>query len=598
MAHRTGRPAAEHRPPAALAGLFALIPATTPVEALSLHWHWHELWWVRVLGVLGLLALGHLLARGRAQRLREMNRALEEEVQERRRAESALRASEARYRGLFENALDGIIIMDGERFLRCNPAAARIYGRPVEELEGHSPVEFSPPSQPDGRPSQDKAQEMVSAVMAGEMRYFEWRHLKADGSHVDVEVSLSPLNLDGTHHVLAIVRDINERRALEEQLRQSQKMEAVGRLAGGVAHDFNNILTVILGQCDMLMMSLDDRDPVRDELGQVRDAAQRAARLTGQLLAFSRRQTLHPRQISLNIVLADLEKMLRRVIGEDIQIQLELAPDLLQVNVDPGQLDQVILNLALNARDAMPGGGRLTLGTQNVALSPEQARELGTLRTGPHVRLSIRDTGHGMDSEVLGHVFEPFFTTKEAGKGTGLGLSTVYGIVTQSDGVIRVRSAPGQGTHFEILLPAAEGEPLLPRTADRQELASLGGSEHVLLVEDETAVRDVLRRTLQNHGYLVSEAENGAAALEWLAHGDMPDLVLSDVVMPEMGGLDLARSLRTSGIGLPVVLMTGYTDRELRPGDLESLQASALSKPFGPTALLKELRRRLDAPGE
>ncbi|MFA7330052.1 MAG: ATP-binding protein [Candidatus Delongbacteria bacterium] len=557
---------------------------------------WYKWLWLQTLALGALLGLSWLLARRRAQRLKGMNAALQAEVQERRRAEGALRVSESRYRGLFENALDAIFVMDSQRFLEGNPAAARLFGLAPEEMAGLGPEMLSPPQQPDGRDSREKAQELIQRALAGEALSFEWIHLRSSGQPFLVEVTLSLLHGGSEPLLLAILRDVSERHQLESQLRQSQKMEAVGRLAGGVAHDFNNILVVILGQCDLLLMSLDSHDPVRDELQQVRDAAQRAAQLTRQLLIFSRRSTLHPQRVSLNGILADLEKMLRRVIGEDIRIRLDLAPDLQRVNLDTGQMDQVILNLVVNARDAMPGGGELVIRTRNVVPGALLARETGLPEGAPHVLLSISDTGHGMSSEVQAHIFEPFFTTKEAGQGTGLGLATVYGIVTQSGGLIRVQSELGQGTSFHIYLPAVLGESLAGRDGEPRELSGPGGTERLLLVEDEAAVREVLLRTLRNSGYEVSTAANGREALALLEQGLDPQLILSDVVMPELGGFELVRQVRDQGLLQPVILMTGYTDRGLDLELMDGQNVSLLSKPFGPGVLLREVRSRLDGP--
>ncbi len=555
---------------------------------------WHKWILLRMLVLAGLLGLIWLLVRRRAQKLKGMNSALQAEVQDRRRAESALRVSESRYRGLFENALDAIFVMDSQRFLEGNPAAARLFGLAPEAMAGLGPEMLSPPLQPDGRNSQEKARELIQRALDGEALTFEWIHLRSNGQPFLVEVTLSPLHGGSEPLLLAILRDVSERRQLESQLRQSQKMEAVGRLAGGVANDFNNILVVILGQCDLLLMSLDSHDPVRDELQQVRDAAQRAAQLTRRLLIFSRRSTLHPQRVSLNGILADLEKMLRRVIGEDIRIRLDLAPDLLRVNVDTGQMDQVILNLVVNARDAMPGGGELAIRTRNVVPGTLLARELGLPEGVPHVLLSISDTGHGMSSEVQAHIFEPFFTTKEAGQGTGLGLATVYGIVTQSEGLIRVQSELGRGTSFHIYFPAVVGEGQVGRDGEPRELTGPGGSERLLLVEDEAAVREVLLRTLRNSGYEVSTAANGREAISLLEQGLDPQLILSDVVMPELGGFELVRRVREQGLVQPVILMTGYTDRGLDLELMNGQNVSLLSKPFGPGVLLREVRSRLD----
>jgi two-component system cell cycle sensor histidine kinase/response regulator CckA len=410
-----------------------------------------------------------------------------------------------------------------------------------------------------------------------------------------LDVRLSLLGAGPEAQVLAMVRDLSERRDLEDKLRQSQKLEAVGRLAGGIAHDFNNILMVIQGQCDLILMGPHARqaeDPLREDLHQIRDAARRAAELTRQLLAFSRKQTLHPQKVSLNRALADVERMLRRVLGEHVTIHMELGEDLHAVSVDPGQLDQVVVNLAVNARDAMPGGGRLNIVTANETLDEAIAQELG-VAPGPHVRLDMRDTGHGMDAQTLAHIFEPFYTTKEPGKGTGLGLATVYGIVSQSGGALKVESQPGQGTVFHIYLPASRHGEEAFLFQEQPGLDTLGGSESILLVEDENAVRDVLQRTLENHGYQVLVAEEGQHALDLLLGGLEVDLVLCDVVMPVLGGMDLAQAFRTLGRRTPIVLMTGYTDHPLDGESCRQLELGVLMKPFGPRTLLTELRARL-----
>jgi PAS domain S-box-containing protein len=553
--------------------------------------------WLRLGAVLALLGLVLALSRRRARRLKAVNDVLQAEVQERRRAEAALRVSETRYRGLFEASKDAIFLMDGERYLEANPAALQMFGLERERLAGTPPGSLSPATQPDGRDSHEKAGELLARALAGEAFSFEWEHVRGDGTHFLVEVSLSPLRLEGEDRVLAILRDVSERHLLEGQLRQSQKMEAVGRLAGGVAHDFNNILVVILGQCDLLLMSLDAHDPVRDEVQQVRDAAQRAAQLTRQLLVFSRRSTLHPQRVSLNNVLGDLEKMLRRVIGEDIRIRMDLAPDLARVSVDPGQMDQVILNLVVNARDAMKKGGDLVVRTRNVQPGALLSRETGLAEGVPQVLLSISDTGHGMAPEVQAHIFEPFFTTKEAGQGTGLGLATVYGIVTQSGGRIRVQSEVGRGTTFHVYLPAVAGESA-GAAGEPLDIPGSGGGELLLVVEDEAAVREVLLRTLLHSGYQVETAIHGRDALEKLSGGLEPRLILSDVVMPELGGFELAREVRARGIQVPMVLMTGYSDRDLGEVDVDGLDLSFLHKPFGPSVLLREVRHRLDGSGD
>jgi len=561
---------------------------------------WHAHWWVRSLATLLLLGVIHFFVRSRARRLQAHNDQLAAEVQERRLAEAALHVREARYRSLFEHAMDGILILDAQgRVQQANPAAQHILQLTETLMVGRQPDLYAPPTQPDGRSSVQAMSELLEAARQGVPCSTEWLHQRPDGVNVLLDVNISLLDDGEGAQVLAVVRDLSERRELEEKLRQSQKLEAVGRLAGGIAHDFNNILMVIQGQCDLIFMGPHGRqpeDPLREDLLQIRDASRRAADLTRQLLAFSRKQNLHPQQISINHALTDVERLLRRVLGEHIEIQLELGAGLQAVSVDPGQLDQVVVNLAVNARDAMPEGGRLTVSTANEDLPDAQAREMGLL-SGRLVRLSMRDTGHGMDARTMAHIFEPFYTTKEPGKGTGLGLATVYGIITQSGGAIRVESQPGEGTVFHVYLPACAANGLSGGVADSQSLDELGGTERILLVEDEAAVREVLQRTLENNGYQVMSADDGQRALDILLRGEEVDLVLSDVVMPALGGVELAQALRTVGQRTPIILMTGYSDNPLDEPLCRELDLGVLMKPFGPRALLTELRQRLDAAG-
>ncbi len=558
---------------------------------------WHAHWWVRTLAVLLLLAAIILVVRRRSLRLREHNQQLRTEVEVRRQAEAAMALSEAHYRSLFDHATDGILIQDLQgRVLQANPAAQRMLQVSEERMRGNNPYAFAPQLQPDGRESRRVVEEVLARVAAGETPSLEWQHRQPDGHHQVLDVRLSLLGAGPEAQVLAMVRDLSERRDLEDKLRQSQKLEAVGRLAGGIAHDFNNILMVIQGQCDLILMGPHARqaeDPLREDLHQIRDAARRAAELTRQLLAFSRKQTLHPQKVSLNRALADVERMLRRVLGEHVTIHMELGEDLHAVSVDPGQLDQVVVNLAVNARDAMPGGGRLHIVTANETLDEAVAQELG-VAPGPHVRLDMRDTGHGMDAQTLAHIFEPFYTTKEPGKGTGLGLATVYGIIAQSGGAIRVESQVGEGSVFQIHLPAARNGQEATAIHEQAGLDELGGRERILLVEDESAVREVLQRTLENHGYQVLVAEEGQRALDLLLGGEDVDLVLSDMVMPQLGGMELAQALRTLGRTTPMVLMSGYTDHPLDEPVCQELKLGVLMKPFGPRALLTELRTRLE----
>ncbi|HKT09640.1 MAG TPA: response regulator [Gemmatimonadaceae bacterium] len=394
--------------------------------------------------------------------------------------------------------------------------------------------------------------------------------------------------------VVGVWVDVTERRQLEEQFRQAQKMEAVGRLAGGVAHDFNNLLTAITGYSDLLLLDLDPEDVRRQDVAEIKRAALAAADLTRQLLAFSRRQILAPRVVDLNALVSGARKLLGRLIGEDIALATSLDPGLAAVRADPGQLEQVIMNLAVNARDAMPNGGRLTIETANVTIDREFGPERVAQTPGPYVMMAVSDTGVGMDEATKARIFEPFFTTKEAGKGTGLGLATVYGIVKQSEGFIWVYSEPGNGSTFKIYLPRVD-EPPESLESSLPPARSWNGTETVLVAEDTAAVRAVVREVLERHGYTVIEAATGkeAAQLASRRPGRI-DLLVTDVVMPELSGRDLVRTLRTTRPDLKVLYMSGYTDDAvLRQGMLEPA-AAFLQKPFRPEDLARRVRQILD----
>jgi PAS domain S-box-containing protein len=426
---------------------------------------------------------------------------------------------------------------------------------------------------------------------------------RKDGTEVPLEIGLSPVDIEKeVGLVIASVLDITDRRRSEkelresqEMLRQSQKMEAVGRLAGGVAHDFNNLLTVINGYCEILLGRLGPDDPARSELDAIKQAGERAATLTGQLLAFSRRQVLQPKVLDLNAVVANMDKMLRRVIGEDIALNVVLRPGLGRVKADPGQIEQVIMNLAVNARDAMPHGGRLTIEAANVELNETYARRLITVTPGPHVLLAVSDTGCGMDRETQARIFEPFFTTKEKGKGTGLGLATVYGIVKQSGGSIWVYSEPGQGTTFKIYLPRVE-EAVATTAAPEATSARLPrGTETILLVEDAAGVRALARAVLLACGYSVLEAPTPGTALEIGARHDGPiHLLVTDVIMPEMSGREVAESLTRARPEMKVLYVSGYTDDTIGHHGVLEPGIAFLQKPFSPEALARKVREVLE----
>jgi len=397
--------------------------------------------------------------------------------------------------------------------------------------------------------------------------------------------------------VISIAQDTTELRKAEEQFRQSQKMEAVGRLAGGVAHDFNNLLTAINGYADLLLGMMEREDSRRTYLEEIRKAGSRAASLTNQLLVYSRRQILAPKSINLNDIVSHMEMMLRRLIGEDIEFQVRLDGNIDAIKADPGQIEQVILNLIVNARDAMPKGGRLFLETDQVEMADEAACLNEPAISGPYVRLTVRDSGVGMEDSVKNHLFEPFFTTKQMGRGTGLGLSTVYGIVRQSGGCIGVESEKGKGTDFKVYFPAARfsgGEkPIAEGGADR---AKLAGSETILIAEDDSAVRSLVKNILTSYGYRVLEAGNGSEALE--VANENPgkiDLLLTDVVMGHMGGRELTDRMRLLRPELKIIYMSGYTDDAVVRHGVFTKMDPFLQKPFTPESLVRKIRMVLDS---
>jgi PAS domain S-box-containing protein len=519
--------------------------------------------------------------------LEAANAELRQEIADRRRAEEALRLSEERYRDLFDNAHDLIYTLDLDgRFTSMNRAAERVFGYASGEGPGHTLFEVLTPE------SATEARRMLEITIGEPSRpsVHELHALSRDGERVVLEVSARAIWRHGEPiGVQGIARDLTERQRLEAQLQQSQKMEAVGRLAGGVAHDFNNMMMVVVGYADIMSRRLADGKPVGPEIDHIKKAADSAASLTRQLLAFSRRQVLQARVLDLNVVVAGIDRMLRRLIPEDIELVTLPGATLGRVEADQGQIEQVIMNLVVNARDSMPNGGCLTIETADVERRPAGAGS----DPRPFVMLSVRDTGHGMDAETQSHIFEPFYTTKEKSKGTGLGLSTVYGIVEQHHGWIEVDSAVGRGTVFAIFLPSTE-EPVERREATGEPLRTLGGIETILLVEDETPVRNLVRAILTEHGYTVFDAADGLEAIaQFERHGDQIHLLLTDIVMPQMSGHALATRLTAVRPELKVVYMSGYADDVMGHHGMLDAQVAYLQKPFAPDTLARKLRELL-----
>jgi PAS domain S-box-containing protein len=510
-----------------------------------------------------------------------------------RRAEAARRDAEASYVSLVDHAPVGIFqsTVDG-RFISANRALVRMLGYDSREqvlaLDLAREVYADPT---------ERERIITQGDRTRDYAEFETRWRRRDGHALSVQLSSRAVRgSDGyVGHFETVVRDVTKQRELEKQLGAAQRMEAIGRLAGGVAHDFNNLLTVILSHAELMLEDLAGAHPYREDLGEIRKAGIAAASLTRQLLAFSRQQVLKPVPLDLNDVVAGTEKMLGRLIGEDLALTTTLAPGLPPIKADPGQVEQVLLNLAANARDAMPGGGRLMIETRAVQLDEAFARDHPPTRVGAYVRLAVSDTGVGMDAETQAHIFEPFFTTKEPGKGTGLGLATVYGIVKQSDGFIWVESAPGRGTAFHIYLPVVSERPAV--ISDRAARpASPGGSETILLVEDVAGVREVTRRVLERLGYEVLVAADAAAAERiGVDHSGEIHLVVTDVILPDRNGPHVATAIRQVRPGTRVLFVSGYTDRAAVETTIWSGDAAFLQKPFTPDQIGRKVREVLDA---
>jgi len=538
--------------------------------------------------------------RQRTEELEQRNEDLRREITRRQQADEAFRKSTHVIRSLIQASPLAIFAVDtNNRIQICwNKAAERFFGwKEIEILD--KPIPMLPPGEsrkflealraPTGEPG-------APGVLAGN----EVRFKNRQGQILLATVYSAPVlfNSGQASAYLCMAADVTEHRRLEEQLRQAQKMEAIGRLAGGIAHDFNNLITVINGYGNLLLSNPDAPAPQRKALESVVSAGERAARLTRQLLSFSRRQVVQPRRLDLNSVVADLNTILRRIVGEDIEMNVRLQPDLGAVNADLAQLEQVVMNLVVNSRDAMPKGGRLEIETSCVMFGTEDARLHPPLEPGSYVRLTVRDSGMGMDESVLSRLFEPFFTTKQPGVGTGLGLCTIYGIVKQSGGIIEVQSKLGEGSTFSVYLPRTDM--IVPVMEGEAVAAPSKGHETILLVEDEDAVRELAQEILERNGYHVLAAPNGMSALKTLreagSRGTSIKLLLTDVVMPGMNGRELAEQVQHLIPGVRTLFMSGYSARGASGQNILPPEAPCLEKPFSLNVLSCRVRELLDAP--
>ena len=540
---------------------------------------------------------------------KRMTRGLLIDITDRKRADQARRDSEERYRVFVSQSAEGIyrtehdppvpadlpvdqqiaLSLKSGYIAECNDAMAKMYGfQDASQLLGKKLSEFLIADDPVTR------EFMATYIQSGyRITDCESHERDAHGRDKIFRNTMMGIVEDGKLvRNWGIQRDVTERMHLEQQLRNAQQLEAVGRLAGGVAHDFNNVLSIIMGHSDLLLRALPWDERARNGLGQIRRAAERAALLTHQLLAFSRKQVLQPRVLDLNEAVVDVQQMLARVIGEDIELVANLDPSPLLVKADPGQVEQVLMNLAINARDAMPQGGKLTMSTSALEVAAQQGRDYD-LAPGPYAMLQVSDTGQGMGAATLAHIFEPFFTTKPVGKGTGLGLSTVYGIVKQSGGSVQVESEPGHGSVFRIYLPARDG--VSPQRQQRGGEKIGGGSETILIAEDEADLRDLTRIFLEDYGYKVMTASSAEQAIQMAENLSGPiHLLLTDVIMPGMSGRQLAARIRSKRPQTKIVYMTGYTDDMVMQHKVLEPNVELLQKPFTRTDLALKVRATLD----
>ncbi len=502
-------------------------------------------------------------------------------------AKQLLKDKDKKFRLLFEENPQPMCVFvpqTGE-FLEVNAAARALYGYPAEEFQK---MKFS-----DVQVQEEADRFLAEWNDHGRAAARFWRHRTRDGRVIDVEMTVREIAYGGQAVALAVLVDVTDQHHLEEQLRQAQKMEAVGMLAGGVAHDFNNLLTIITGYSQLILNGLALQDPNRHSVEQIMKAGERAAALTKQLLAFSRRQVLQPRVLELNKLVSSLSTMLQRLIGEDIELRLALSADLGRVSADPGQIEQVLMNLAVNARDALPRGGVLTIETANIHLDERYTGRHIAVKPGSYILLGVSDNGTGMDAATRARLFEPFFTTKGTGRGTGLGLSTVFGIVKQSGGTVDVYSELGRGTSVKVYLPRIDQPVVAEAASGRKALAR--GTETILLAEDDEMVRNLVRETLLREGYKVIAAADPMEARRLADHyRGAIQLLITDVVMPKVNGRELADQLLDQRPDLKVLYMSGYTDNAILNSGILQKEVPFLQKPFTPAALTEKVRDVLE----
>jgi hypothetical protein len=500
-------------------------------------------------------------------------------------AKDLLKDRDKKFRLLFEDHPQAMWVMDrdSDKILEANGAACALYGQTPEQFRNLAFSDIEAPGESNGGLPAPPTPPNVTV----------WRHRAHNGHVIEVEAAVHEIQYGGRPARLAVLLDITGRRKLEDQLRQAQKMEAVGMLAGGVAHDFNNLLTIITGYSQLILNSLGPSDSNRHSVEQIMKAGERAAALTKQLLAFSRRQVLQPRVLDLNKLVSGLAAMLQRLIGEDIDLRMTLPQDLGRVSADPGQIEQVLMNLVVNARDAMPKGGVLTVETANVTLDEKYVGRHIAVRPGAYILLAVSDNGAGMDQATQARLFEPFFTTKGSGKGTGLGLSTVFGIVKQSGGSVEVYSEPGRGTSVKVYLPRIDQPVAIDAEAARK--TNVRGSETILLVEDDEMVRNLVRETLHREGYKILDAPGPLEAKRIAEQFKSPiQLMITDVVMPKVSGRELAEQLSRRRPDMKVLYMSGYTDNAILNSGLLHKEVAFLQKPFTPGALTDKVREVLE----